>query len=98
VLAHKTYVSPDIAHVLVGEICSGSGAGPGDGLASLTSKERQVLQLLAEGQSLKEIALLLQVAIPTIETHKQHLMKKLGLYTVAELTKFALRHGLTSLE
>lgn len=98
VLAHKTYVSPDIAHVVVGEIRSGSGAGPGDGLQALTSKERQVLQLLAEGKSVKETAVLLSVSIPTVETHKQHLMKKLELFTVAELTKFALRHGLTSLE
>jgi DNA-binding NarL/FixJ family response regulator len=98
VLAHKTYVSPDIAHVVVGEIRSGPGSGLGDGLQALTSKERQVLQLLAEGKSVKEMAVLLSVGIPTVETHKQHVMKKLELFTVAELTKFALRHGLTSLE
>lgn len=98
VLAHKTYVSPDIAHVVVGEIRSGSGTGPCDGLQALTSKERQVLQLLAEGKSVKEIAGHLDIGIPTVETHKQHLMKKLDIFTIADLTKFALRHGLTSLE
>jgi len=61
----------------------------------LTPREREVLQLLAEGVSNKEIAALLHVSVKTIETHRQHLMEKTGFRSIAELTKYALRHGLT---
>lgn len=64
----------------------------------LTDREREVLQLLAEGKSTKEIAALLFLSAKTVETHRLHLMDKLGIYSVAELTKYAIREGLTSLE
>jgi two-component system response regulator NreC len=98
VLAHKTYVSPDIANVVVEELRAEGGAKPADALHALTGKEREVLQLLAEGKAVKEIASLLNISIPTVETHKQHLMSKLNIFSIAELTKFAIRHGITSLE
>ena len=66
--------------------------------ASLTAKEREVLQLIAEGKSTKEIASILHVSVPTIDTHRQHIMEKLDIYNIAELTKYAIRTGLTSLE
>jgi DNA-binding CsgD family transcriptional regulator len=59
-------------------------------------REREVLQLIAEGKSSKEIATILQIAVPTVETHRRQLMNKLKLRTVAELTKYAIREGLTS--
>jgi DNA-binding NarL/FixJ family response regulator len=64
----------------------------------LTAREREVLQLLAEGQSTREMAALLQVSVKTIETHRQKISKKLSIDNVAELTKYAIREGLTSLE
>jgi DNA-binding CsgD family transcriptional regulator len=62
---------------------------------SLTAREREVLQLVAEGKSTKEIAGQLQISSKTADTHRQRVMKKLKLHTVAELTKYAIREGLT---
>lgn len=70
---------------------STSGESP-----ALSPKEREVLQLVAEGRSTKEIADVLSVSFKTIDTHRQHIMDKLGLRSVAELTKYAIREGLTS--
>jgi DNA-binding NarL/FixJ family response regulator len=64
----------------------------------LTSRERQVLQLLAEGTTTKNIASRLLVSTKTVETHRQRIMDKLNIYTIAELTKYAIREGVTSLE
>ena len=95
VLAGKTYISPEIAGVVIQEYVQMKKGGDRE---ELTAKEREVLQLIAEGLSTKEIALKLSVSVPTIETHRQHIMAKLHLHTVAELTKYAIRTGLTSLE
>jgi DNA-binding NarL/FixJ family response regulator len=65
---------------------------------TLSSKEREVLQLLAEGSSTKEIADRLKISVKTVDTHRQHIMDKLGLRSIAELTKYAIRAGLTSIE
>ncbi len=98
VLAGKTYVSPAIAGVMVKDYVEHLKAKTEGLPALLTPKEREVLQLIAEGKSTKEIAGKLNVSVPTVETHRQHIMEKLNLHTVAELTKFAIREGLTSLE
>ena len=98
VLSGKTYVSPSIAGVMVKDYVDHLKAASQGMLVQLTVKEREVLQLLAEGKSTKEIAGKLNVSVPTIETHRQHIMEKLDIHTVAELTKFAIREGLTSLE
>ncbi len=95
VLAGKTYITPEIAGVVIQEYIQ---MKKGAEREELTAKEREVLQLIAEGLSTKEIALKLSVSVPTIETHRQHIMAKLHLHTVAELTKYAIRTGLTSLE
>jgi two-component system response regulator NreC len=63
----------------------------------LSLREREVLQLLAEGNSSKEIAVRLNIAATTVESHRRQIMDKLGLRTIAELTKYAVREGLTSL-
>ncbi len=63
----------------------------------LTSREREVLQLLAEGRSTKEIAGQLHVSVKTVETHRKQIMDRLDLHSVAELTKYAIREGLTQL-
>jgi DNA-binding NarL/FixJ family response regulator len=95
VMAGKTYISPEIAGAVIQEYVEMKRGAERE---ELTAKEREVLQLIAEGLSTKEIALKLSVSVPTIETHRQHIMAKLRLHTVAELTKYAIRTGLTSLE
>lgn len=66
-------------------------------LYCLSRRERQVLQLLAEGKSTKEMAFALAVGDKTVETHRMHIMKKLNSHSVADLTKLAIREGLTTL-
>jgi len=64
----------------------------------LSPREREVLQLLAEGKATKEAARILHRSVKTVETHRRNIMEKLGLYSIPELTKYAIREGLTSLE
>ena len=66
--------------------------------ADLTSRQREVLQLVAEGRVRKEIAQILGVSVKTVEFHKQKITEKLGLHTDAELTAYAIRHGIASAE
>ena len=70
----------------------------GDVASPLSGREREVLQLLAEGKATKEIAHMLHVSSKTVETHRKKIMDKLGLHSIAELTKYAIREGLTRLE
>jgi two-component system response regulator NreC len=91
----QTYVGPAIAGTVVEAMSSGQPDGP---TACLTSREREVLQLLAEGCTSKEIASRLRIAALTAETYRREIMNKLDLHTVAELTKFAIREGLTTIE
>lgn len=98
VLANRTYLSPKIADIVIKEYVGLSPKTEFSVYSILTSRERQVLQLLAEGKTTKKTASRLYVSIKTIETHRQRIMDKLNLYTVAELTKYAIREGLTSLE
>jgi len=67
------------------------------GRPRLTPREREVLQLIAEGRKTTQIAELLGVSVKTVESHRKNIMRKLDLHTVAELTKYALREGLTTL-
>jgi DNA-binding NarL/FixJ family response regulator len=64
--------------------------------AALTSREREVLQLIAEGNNAKNIAYLLKINVKTVDTHRQQIMKKLKLFSIAELTKYAIREGVAS--
>ena len=64
----------------------------------LTDRERETLQLIAEGKSTKEVADGMGVSVKTIETHRHNIMEKLNLHSVAELTKYAIREGLTSVD
>ena len=98
VAADRTYVSSMIVDVLVRDYFHKSGAGSGSAISSLTDREREVLQLLSEGKTTKEIAGHLHVTAKTVETHRQRIMEKLNIRSVAQLTKYAIREGLTSLE
>ena len=66
-------------------------------LRVLSPREREVLQLVSEGNSTKDIAARLSVSVKTIETHRKQVMDKLGLHSVAELTKYAIREGITQI-
>lgn len=96
VMENKTYLSPGIAGVVVEDLIHSRKEEPSV-FSVLTDREREVLQLLSEGQTTKEIASHLLVSIKTIETHRNRIMDKLGIHTIAELTKYAIREGLTSL-
>jgi DNA-binding NarL/FixJ family response regulator len=77
--------------------------GPRDGptgsvFSLLSFREREVLQMLAEGKTVKEIAYVLSRSVKTIETHRTHVMRKVGVHSVAELTRYAIREGLTPLD
>jgi DNA-binding NarL/FixJ family response regulator len=96
--AKKVYLSPRIAAELVDDYVRMS-KDPGPSVFdSLSPREREVLQLIAEGQSTKEVARILKVSVKTVETHRRQLMNKLELFSVAELTRYAIREGLVSLE
>jgi DNA-binding NarL/FixJ family response regulator len=99
VAAGKKYLSPEITGVVIDDFLQGGNADNVDTVtAVLSAREREVLQLIAEGWSTKQIASHLYVSIKTIETHRRQIMKKLDLHTVADLTKYAIREGLTSVE
>jgi DNA-binding NarL/FixJ family response regulator len=94
----EMYLSPGIAES--GVVGSGAGAPLGDSYfhgGRLTKREIQVLQLIAEGKTTKEIAATLAVSVKTIETHRKQIMDKLRIRSVAGLTKYCIREGLTSL-
>ncbi len=93
----QTYLSPAIAGSVVDLALHKASVRPAAG-RPLSTREREVLQLLAEGNSSKEIAAALSIAVPTVETHRRQIMEKLGLRSVAELTKYAIREGLTTTE
>ena len=98
VLNDQVYLSPDIADVIVKNFVRGMPTEAPSVYAQLTPREREVLQLIAEGLSTREIASRLDVSVKTVETHRRNTMEKLDLESVAELTKYALREGLTSLD
>jgi DNA-binding NarL/FixJ family response regulator len=96
VMEGKTYLSPEIA----GDVVEGFVRGKGKDRRSsaLSDREKEVLQLVAEGKSSKEIAAQLHVTVKTIEWHRKSIMDKLSIRSIAELTKYAVRQGLTTLE
>jgi len=98
VAAGNTYLSPKIADVVVKGYLNKVSDSSLTTRTILTSREREILQLLAEGLSAKEIAAHLNLSIKTIETHRRNIMEKLEIHTIAELTKYAIREGLVALE
>ena len=89
----ETYLSPRLAP----PARQPEGKRAPDLASALGARERQVLALLAEGKRSAEIARQLGISVATVDVHRRNIMRKLDLHTVAELTKFALREGLTSL-
>ena len=98
VAAGGTYLSPRITGIVVDEYVKRFPTTTGSRLPVLTNRQQQILQLLAEGKSTKQIALELCVSTKTIEANRRTIMEKLNIHSVAELTKYAVREGLTTLE
>ena len=98
VAAGKTYLSPDIAGSVVEDYRVLASGNDSPDPTNLSHRQREVLQLVAEGKSTKEIASALHMGIKTAEGHRHDIMQKLGLHSIAELTKYAIREGLTSVE
>lgn len=97
VMNGDTYLSPTISRAVIDDYLHRIS----DNISNedvLTNREKEVLQLLAEGKSTKQIAKALYVSTKTIETHRRQIMDKLNIHNVAELTKFAIRKGFTSLD
>ena len=97
VMSGQSYLSPRITDIVVKEYLYNMPKSESTVFNVLTVREREVLQLLAEGKSTKQIASTLNLSVKTVETHRQQIMDKLEIRTVAELTKYAIREGLTSL-
>ncbi len=99
VLNRKIYLSPGISDIVIKDFVIGwSPRSRSSAYSILTAREREVLQLMAEGKNTNQIAESLCVSVKTVEAHRKQLMNKLDIHSVAELTKYAIRQGLTSLE
>ena len=96
VMSNKTYLSSEVADIVVKDYLSSSGPTESSAFNLLSPREREVLQLIAEGKTSAAIADSLHVSVKTIETHRQQIMIKLKIKTIAELTKYAIREGLTT--
>lgn len=98
VLMNKTYISPDVGGDVIKECLAQLGMKDPNSFSLLTPRERQVLKLIADGKHNKEIADFLNMSIKTVEGHRQNIIQKLNLHTVAELTKYAVREGITGID
>ena len=98
VMANRSFLSADILETVVSDYVNQLSGSEYDAYRQLSDRERQVLKLLAEGKTIKEIAYLLEVSAKTVETHRLNIRDKLGISSLAELTKFAIREGITTLD
>ncbi|MDH5426939.1 MAG: response regulator transcription factor [Nitrospirota bacterium] len=97
VLKDQFYVTPVIAKEVLLPLCGGLERAP-ENKHSLTPRQREVLQLVAEGKAVKDIANILNVSSKTVEFHKTKIMRELNLHSTVELTKYAVAHGIVSSE
>jgi len=100
VMANRPYLSAAITGLLVEDFVRQASAPertPAGPLEMLTAREREVLRLLAEGKRVKEIASVLKISPKTVESHRQNIMDKLEIHSTIELTRYALREGLTTI-
>jgi len=102
VAAGQRYLSPSVAGVVLDDyvrrMAGNADAPAAPSVRGLSRRELEVLQLIGEGLSTKEIAARLHLSVKTIETHRRQIMEKLGIFNIAGLIKYALREGLTTLD
>ena len=96
--ANEYYLSPHIAGIVIDDYVDQKSSDKKKDSIKLTARERQILQLIAEGKTIKEIARILHISPKTADANRRKIMTKLGLFNIAELTKYAIREGLTSLD
>ncbi len=92
----ETYLSPAVSRHVVGDYVRRTGSGLEGRLETLTPRQREILQLIAEGKSTKEIASILDVSVKTVETHRAQLMERLDIHDVAGLVRYAIRTGVVT--
>lgn len=95
--AGGSHFSPDVARVALNHVVRGSNGDHTAPVMRLTNREREVLLQIAEGLSNKEIAYTLNIGVRTVETHRERIMRKLDIHSIAGLTRFAISQGLVSL-
>jgi DNA-binding NarL/FixJ family response regulator len=91
-------LDPEVARAVMTEPGDSGSDAPARGYESLTDREKQILKLVAEGRSNKEVAGVLDISVKTAMTHREHLMRKLGVHNRTELVRFALRAGVIRLD
>jgi two-component system, NarL family, response regulator NreC len=94
----ERYLSPHIAVLIQEDYAASKTKNSAGGRKHLSERERQILQLVAEGKSIKEMSQLLRLSPKTVDAHRRNLMTKLGAASVAALIKYAIREGMTSLD
>lgn len=98
VMENQIYLSPNTANIILSDYLKRLSPNDTSAFSLLTAREREVLQLLAEGKTAKQIAASLHLSVKTIESHRLKIMTRLKVDSIAELTKYAIREGLTALE
>lgn len=93
----ENYVCPELAGAMVNAVLVKQANKEGNGEVSLGHREREVLQLIAEGMRTPAIAQRMSISPATVETHRRNIMRKLTLHSVADLTRYAIQHGITEL-
>lgn len=94
----KSYLCADVTQAVLDDASRNPGSSGSAHAGSLSPREKEVLQLLAEGRTSPEIAKCLFLATSTVETHRRNIMRKIGIHSVADLTKYAIREGLTTVD
>lgn len=97
VAAGGVYLSPKVAGIVVDGCLEGMAGEASTYCGKLTAREREILQLIADGKSSKQVAQLLGLSAKTVDSHRRQVMEKLDLHSVAELTHYAIREGVTAL-
>lgn len=98
VASNSTYLSPQVADIVLKDYLHRVSQGEAAPVPMLSSREREVLQFLAEGKRPKDIASTLELGVKTVEYHKQQIMTKLNIHSIAGLTKYAIQEGLLILD
>jgi DNA-binding NarL/FixJ family response regulator len=99
IMRGEIYLSPRVSrHVVSGLMPGAAGERRKSSIEALTARQREILQLVAEGKSTKEIAFVLGVSVKTVETHRADLMERLGIRDVAGLVVYAIRNGLIDID
>lgn len=91
---HEPFFTSSVSEIVLGGFLSGRGPIRAGGPRELTPREREIVQLLAEGKANKEVAALLDISVKTVETHRTNIMQKLDLHSVSELVRFAIRNNI----